>query len=129
MKTLLFLTSLVMVAFGGTTRGALAQGAHPLILTTVTPVQSMNFNSTSRAITAQFTAQTDIVRVLCSQHCHVQIGISGSSLPAVATASGVTASKYVPANIETFMKVPRNGVLAVIAVSTAGTIYVEEMTR
>ena len=128
MKTLLFLTSLIM-AIGGADGAAQAQGAHPLILNTVEPTHSMGFSGTSRALTDQFTSQTDIIRVLCSQHCLIQVGVSGTTAPAVVTASGVTSSKYIPANIETFMKVPRNGVLAVIAVSTGGVIYVEEMTR
>lgn len=97
------------------------------ILTPLTPGHRLPFDTTSRVITSKFTPETEFVRLVCSVSCLVQIGISGTT--PVATLGGTTSSIFIPPLIPEYIKVPRNGAVAVIGLTTSGTLYVQEFGR
>lgn len=93
----------------------------------ITAAHLLGYSSTSVRITSSFTANTEMALFTCTTACFIQLAISGRT--PVAVASGVTSSMYLPPNVPTLLRVPPNGRVAAIQLSSAGSLIVQEMSR
>lgn len=84
------------------------------------------FTGTSAATTTGFGTDTLRARFVCSAACFVALEISG--VTPVATSTGAT-SYYLPANVpETFVVSPGMKAAAIQA-SSAGVLYITELSK
>src|SRR3990167_9422701 len=97
------------------------------IVKPLTPTHVIGYSSASVAITSNFTAQTLLVRLLCTSAFFVQRGVSGST--PTATPGGVTSSIPLAANVPIYLPVSPDGKIAAIRLSSDGTLYVTEVDR
>ena len=98
-----------------------------VLLQPITPAHRLGYDATSRRITSSFTGNTEMALFTCTTACFVQMAISGRTPVAVAT--GVTSSVYLPADTPTLLRVPPNGKVAAIRLSSDGTLIVQEVSR
>jgi hypothetical protein len=98
-----------------------------VIVQPITPAHRLPYAGTSVRITSSFTANTEFASFTCTTACFIQLAISGRTPVAVST--GVTSSIYLPADTPTFLRVPPNGKVAAIQLSSAGVLIVQEMSR
>ncbi len=118
-----FLLAALLAAFSFP---AMAQSVFPP-LQPITGAHFRGYAGTSVSITSAFTANTEMAMFTCTTACFIQLAISGRT--PVAVASGVTSSMYLPANVPALLRVPPNGKVAVIQLSAAGVLIVQEMSR
>ena len=109
--------------------------AYPAMAEEYRPIlnQSMPFDATSRPITAYWTGRTvQALRLICSQSCFVAFGVSeatwSTSLPLAPFASAATGL-FLPANVAETVLNKGSSRIAVVALSTGGTLYVTELSK
>lgn len=121
MKRILLSLAFLLVAFD-----ASAQMVQP-VLQRITPAHRLPYDAVSVAITSAFTGNSEMALFTCTTACFVQIEVSGRTPTAVST--GVTASHYLPADTPALLRIPPNGKVAVIRLSSAGVLIVQEVSR
>ena len=95
--------------------------------------QTMTFDSVSRVVTNyQVGKNIPVLRLVCSQSCFVAFSPSALTWATVGTpgphASSATGF-FIPANTPEFVLNRQQSLVAVIALSTAGTLYITEMSK
>ncbi len=89
---------------------------HPIFWPLTT--QNKGYTVASAAITNPVGATVRLVRVWCTQDCHVAVGI---------TPVATTADMPVTAKVETYIPVNGGDKLAAIRMTADGTMYVTEL--
>lgn len=81
--------------------------------------QTVTTSGTSAATSNAFAAGTQVIRVVCTEACHIKLA---------GTPTATTSDPLLPANtVEYFVAAPGEK-LAAIQVDTAGTLRVTEMS-
>ena len=95
---------------------------------------SMPFDSTGRAVTDSsgflggynIGAFTEIIRLVCTQSCFVAFSATDVT-PSISTTSAT--AMFLPANVPEFFSTRGRARIAVIRLSSDGTLYINEMSK
>jgi uncharacterized protein YigE (DUF2233 family) len=91
--------------------------------------------STAIANSTEFNAQTRVLRLFAEEEAFVAWGSTNGSNPQLDSQARFlpfasnTTGYPVPANTEVFLAIPGGGFLAVRASSTAGPIFIQELSK
>ncbi len=96
-----------------------------------TPINThiVTIAGTSAATTTPTSLYVDVIRVVCTVDCYVAIAASGQGVYAATPSVSETTSVYLPANVPEYFRIGSQSKIAVIQVTSGGSLIVTEMSK
>lgn len=101
-----------------------------------TKTHSATYAGSSTSITTPTSSYIDVLQITCTTACYIALastpttGNAGMAAYAATPSATETTSVYIPANFPHFYRVGDGRIdVAVIQVSTGGTLYVTELSK